>query len=338
MGVSHLLVPASHPEDSHVTFSSGDESQTAVNLELAHSLSDELLNLREALMENGRGFPDLIDFVGRLDHPQLANRKGSIRKTPLGKGFREPEINLRRKNIHFKTESLSAMDPEIPERAAEGVPAVDGDDVPEGTFFLHPLETLLHHEDRIALCRDEQDGGLDGPGEIKNVHVLEKERAVQILGGKGPLESCESLVNLLGVDFFHVSVSHRSVQELRFSANREPSAHERIDDLGKGGLLLVKHHRRIILRILHLPHQLIRKNPFLSLQDIPYPVTGIISPSGKRNVNFQEHGFVVGVGGERPRPEGQHSSKQKNCNDIAILHTITPQEKDNLKPNLTGAL
>src|SRR5512139_948248 len=97
-------------------------------------------------MENRRGLPDLIYFIGRLDHPQLANRKGNIHKTALRKGFCEPEIKLRRKNIHFKPKSLNAMDPEIPERVAEGAPAVDGDDVFEGTFFLHPLDTLLHHQ------------------------------------------------------------------------------------------------------------------------------------------------------------------------------------------------
>jgi hypothetical protein len=338
MSVGHLLVPASHPEDPHVTFPSRNEGQTAVNLKLTHSLSDEPLNLREALMENGRGFPDLIYFVGRLDHPQLANKKGNIRKTTVGKGFCEPEIKLRRENVHFKPKSLVAMDPQIPERVADGTPAVDGDNVPEGAFLFHPLHALLHHKDGVALCWDEQDGRLDGPGEIKNVHVLEKEGAVQILGRKALLEFCKSLINLLRLDFFHVSVLTRSLNKLRFSENREPSAHKRIDDLGKGGLLPVEHHRRPVVRSLDIPQQLIIKNPLLRFQDIPYPVPGIISPGGRRNMKFQEHGLVAGFsGGRRPRRERQHSSKQKDCHEIAMFHPLSSQEKDTLESDPTGS-
>jgi hypothetical protein len=84
---------------------------------------------------------------------------------------------------------------------------------------------------------------------------------------------------------------------LRLSANRESSAHKRIDDLGESSLFPVEDHGRLILRSLDIPHQLIRKNPFLRFQDIPYPVTGIPSPAGEWNEDFQEHSLVIGLGG-----------------------------------------
>jgi hypothetical protein len=118
---------------------------------------------------------------------------------------------------------------------------------------------------------------------------------------------------------------------LRLSENGEPSAHKRVDDLGQGGLLLVKHHRRPIVRSLDIPDQLIGTNALLRLQDIPYPVSGIISPAGRGNVNLEEHSPVAGLGGcKRPCPEQQQSSKQKDPSKIAIFHVITPQVKDAL--------
>ena len=83
---------------------------------------------------------------------------------------------------------------EIVERSGEMAFAIDGDDVLEGGLFLDPLEPLLDHQDGVALCGDEKDRRLDRARKIKNVHVLEKEGAIQINGGEGCLESCQSLV------------------------------------------------------------------------------------------------------------------------------------------------
>ena len=123
----------------------------------------------------------------------------------------------------------------------------------------------------------------------------------------------------------------RSIQELRLSADRESSAHKRIHDLGHGGLFLVKDHCRLVVRRLGIPHQFVRKNSLLRFQDIPYPVPGVPSPAGKRNVDLEEHGLVIGFGScQRPCREQQQGSKQKDHSEISIFHVITPQVKDAL--------
>jgi hypothetical protein len=66
---------------------------------------------------------------------------------------------------------------------------------------------------------------------------------------------------------------------LWFPTNGESTAHKRIDDLGKGGSLLVEDYRRVVERSPEIPLQLIRKDPLLRFQDIPYPVPGIPSPA-----------------------------------------------------------
>ena len=123
----------------------------------------------------------------------------------------------------------------------------------------------------------------------------------------------------------------RSIQELRLSADRESSAHKRIHDLGHGGLFLVKDHCRLVVRRLGIPHQFVRKNSLLRFQDIPYPVPGVPSPADKRNVDLQDHSLFIGLGsGQRPCPEQQQGSKQKDRSEIAVFHAITPQVHNNL--------
>lgn len=294
MGVSHLLVPASHPEYPHVAFTSRNKSQTAVDFQFAHSLFDELLNLHVALMKNGRGLPDLLRFKRRLDHPLLPDEIRNIQEAGLRKGFDEPQVKVGWKHVHLETHALDALNPKIVERSRHTALAVDGENVLQGGLLLRPLEPFLHHEDRIALCGDEEHGRLDSPGEVKDVHVLEQERAVQIKAGELCLESCHSLMNFLRRDFVHGASLSGSIQELRLPANRESPAHKGIEDFGKGGLFLVKDHRRLVERSLDIPYQLIGKNSLFRFQDIPYPVPGIPSPADKRNVNLQKHGFVIG--------------------------------------------
>jgi hypothetical protein len=80
-------------------------------------------------MKNARSLPDLVDFVGAFDHPLSADETGDIQKTALGKGISEPQIKVRRKDVHFQARALKAANAEIVERCVEMALAVDGENV-----------------------------------------------------------------------------------------------------------------------------------------------------------------------------------------------------------------
>jgi hypothetical protein len=151
-------------------------------------LLQEVREVPEDPGDDRRGPADALHLPGALHRAHLQDRLrdvGDLHLAPQRLAVGLEEIHRQDVQLH----------PHPPRRTAAGLAEVEGQvaqalqglQVLEGRVLAHALEDLPHQEARLAPPRHHQVAGLEGPGEVVDVDVLDQERGIE--GGLGRLQT-----------------------------------------------------------------------------------------------------------------------------------------------------